>query len=453
MYKWIHLIAMIATVSSNFAWGDSKFANTTDEVVSKALLYIEKNQFQQPTGYYQAGEWSAQMKTYLIPALVGLGRMWGRPSEEPSAFVTSSMVNLLSEVYSLGYRSDQIPNMIKRAIPSYERYREGDIFHYYPVTEFKGLKMHLPPDPHYVPRAMMSMASIPPDADTTSVSFVALAHANLIINGIPFSKDSVPKGTLEQLNAWRDFDRTPHVYNRMFGVDETGAYMTWLWDEDANSSGFWSSMRHKPSRGYRIVHGKNDVDCVVNANVLRMFALTQNLDQPGYQSACKYLNESITKTVSFDTMAKFCGAYYPNTYGAIFSISTAYKAGATCLSDSRDYALSLLISRQREDGSWINDEHIGREDLVQSTASALGSILNYIDTNERKYDASIQRAVTYLISRSLKQGTDQVYWKGEVFFSGGPGGRNTILWRSNAYTTALSTYAIAKANAHLKGAK
>ena len=454
MYNWIHSIILTTLFSSSIVLAETKLTSELDDVVNKALLYIEKSQFEQETDYYKSGEWKAQMRSYLIPALAGIGRKWALPSEEPTVFVTSSMINLLSEIYSLGYKSDQIPNVIKRALPSYANYREGDIFHYYPLTEFNGLKMHLPPDPNYVPARMMSMATIPPDADTTSVSFIALANADLVLNGTPISKSSVPEGTLSKLNSWRDLNRSPHPYNRALGgIKNSGAYLTWLWDEDSESSGFWTSMFHDPSHGYRIVHGKNDVDCVVNANVLRMFALTKNFEQPGYNDACKYLNESITKHYQFETMAKYCGAYYPNTYGAIYSISNAYHAGASCLQESRDFTLDLLRTNQLPDGSWKNDEGIGREDFVQSTASALGAILNYITPNDRKYDETIKLAVKYLISRSRTRGPDQIYWKGEVFFSGGPGGRNTILWRSDSYTTALTTLAIAKANSYLKGIK
>ena len=421
-----------------------------DTVIQRSLNFLSQEQFAQNSGYYIPGEWPVEMKSYFIPALVGLGRTFARPSQEPTAFATASIMNLLSEAYLLDSKLQDVPSIIDRALPSFERYRDGDIFFYYPLTEFQEMKLHVPMDPHYVPRKMMSLALVPADADTTSVGFTALAFADLVLKQKPISEFTVPAETLNTFERFRDLRRDPHPYNRLNGgVKNSGAYMTWLWDENAESSSFFKSMNDSPKKGYRIVFGRNDVDCVVNANVLRLMSLTNNQNQNGYADSCKLLNESITKSRNFESQAKFCGLYYPNTYGAIYSISNAYNAGATCLNQSRARALELIVSSQKEDGSWSNDEGIGREDRVQTTASALSALLNYINSNDRNYSNIVRRAANFLVSQSKNKDNSRTYWKGEVFFSAGPMARNTILWRSNSFTTALSVLSLVKAKAYL----
>jgi len=281
------------------------------------------------------------------------------------------------------------------------------------------------------------------------VSFTALAYADLVQNRKPISEFRVPEGTLKALNDFRDVNRSPHPYNRSFGMKDTGAYLTWLWDEKAESSSFFKSMSDKPNKGYRIVFGRNDVDCVVNANVLRLLTLTNNQAQEGYANSCELLNSVILKEKT-----KFCGVYYPNTFIPLYTISNAYKAGASCLNKSRNEAINFILNRQNGDGSWTNDEGIGREDRVQSTALALNALFNYVDKNKDKdvpnLDSAVKQAVRFLLSQAKTKSGDQTYWPGEVFFSGSAMARNTLLWRSDAYTTSLVLLSLIKAEIYLK---
>lgn len=425
---------------------------SVDSVIQRSLNFLQDEQFSKNSGYYSPGEFPVNMKSYLIPSMVGLGRLWARPSHEPTAFATASIMTLLSEAYLLNPDLKSVPSILHNGLQSFDLYREGDIFHYYPKTEFKGRQIHVPRDTRYVPRAMIGLALVPPDADTTSVSFTAMAFYDQIFNNKKISEFQVPTETLKTLNLYRDVNRDPHLYNRLNGgVKNSGAYMTWLWDENAPSSSFFKSMNDSYKHGYRIVFGRNDVDCVVNANVLRLLTLTENTSEEGYKKSCEFLNQSILQTKALVSQAKYCGLYYPNTFGALYSISNVYKAGASCLEKSSTTALKMIIERQNEDGSWSNDEGIGREDRVQSTALALGAILNYIDLNDRYHAFYVQRGMDYLISRAKRKSSNKVYWEGEVFFSAGPAARNTILWRSDAYTTALVLLSLQKSKMYLNG--
>lgn len=441
------LITLLVAQTANAITVDLD-VNSIGPVVQKSLNFVSQEQFAEDSGYYSKGEWTVHMKSYFFPAVVGLGRTWGRPSEEPTAFATSSIVNIVSEAYLLNPKLQVIPSIIEKAIPSLEGYREGDVFYYYPVVDFKefqGQKFHAPRDPRYVPRKMLQFAMVPPDADTTSVSFTALAFADQIQNQKPMSSFKVPDATLKTFSDFRDVGRSPHIYNRLTGVKKSGAFLTWLWDEKAKTSSFFNSMKHKPIKGYRIVFGTNDVDCVVNANVLRLLTLTSNQNQEGYGSSCQLLNSAI-----LESRTDSCGVYYPNTYNPLYTISAAYKAGASCLNESRDQAVEFLLSRQNEDGSWSNEPGIGREDRVQSTAWALSALLNYVDIRDRRYFYTVQSAVHYLLSQAKTKSGDQTYWRGEVFFSGSAAARNTLLWRSNSYTTAMVLLSLVKAEIYLK---
>lgn len=419
----------------------------TSALMQKGLNFIQHEQFAKDTGVYNQGEWPVNMRSYLIPSVVGLGRSFSQPTDEPTAFVTSTVINMLTEVHQLKPELTGIPQIIDLGLPSLKYYREGDVFHYYPMSDYFEVKMHGPRGKGYVPRHMRSFALVPPDADTTSVSLMALANAEWVKNGTPVSQFKVPEATLKTLADFRDLDRKPYFFNSWHGAKNTGAYMTWLWDEHDPTSSLYRSMADKPKKGYRIVFGRNDVDCVVNANVLRMLKMTGNEGHEGFEQSCQYLNRMIEK----DEM-RYCAPYYPNTLNTFYSISNVYKAGASCISRSRDQAIKKILSRQNEDGSWKNDEGF-REDRINSTSWALLALLNYVEPTDRSLDYVVRLGVEYLKSQALAKGQDQAYWPGEVFFAGSALARSTLLWRSDAYTTALATLALAKSEKYLKGGR
>jgi hypothetical protein len=419
--------------------------------IHSSLEFLRKTQYSKKSDYYEPGEWRVVMKSYLFPSLVGLGRSFSRSTEEPTTFATASIMNLLSESYLRDPDLKDVPEMLNKGLNSFSRYREKEIFYYYPMVEFKDVRIHVPADPRYVPRSMISLALVPADADTTAVSHLAMAFHQQILNPTKIFTYKVPEETLSTFREFRDTNRDPHIYNKLDGVKNSGAYLTWFQDEnDGPSKTLFQSINKDYKHGYRIVFGANDVDCVVNANILRLLTLTKNTHLDGYKESCELLNQSILTTVSgFSSQIKYCGLYYPNSFGALYSISNVYQAGAKCLERSRDKAIQIIFEGQNEDGSWVNDKGIGREDRIQSTASAISALLNYLDVSDRKYERVIERGIRYLISAQQLSEEGDKYWEGEVFFSAGPAARNTILWRSDAYTTALALSALVKSKSYL----
>ncbi len=416
----------------------AKAAPSPDEAILKSINYMAGQQFQEKNEFYIKGEWPVQMKAYFLPAVLGIGRLFAKPTEEPTAFGTSSIINLLAEINIAKPGLQQIPKMVNDAVGSLLRYESDGVYSYYPFQQYKGTQVRGPMVKGYAPDIFLGLTNIPNDADTTSATYMALAYANSMNTGESISNFKVPEKTLNTFNTYRDVDRSAHYYNWLDGIKNTGAFLTWFQNEkDPNMP---KGVTARPDKGTRIPFGKNDVDCVVNANVMRLLQSTNNTEQPGFKDSCQLLNLVINKFKQ-----RQCGIYYPNSYAVYFTISNVYKAGATCLEDSRATAVQFMIQTQKDDGSWDNEPGIGRNDNVQSTALALNALLNYVEKGNAQYRFAIQSAVTYLLRRAKYNGDDQIYWSGEVFFSAVAQARNTVLWRSDSYTTALAAVALAKA--------
>ena len=421
----------------------AKAAPSPNEAVPKAMNYLAAQQFQSKNQFYVKGEWPVQMKSYFLPAVLGIGKLFGKPTEEPTAFGTSSIINLLAEIYIAKPGLVQIPQMLNDGVGSLLGYGNGNVYSYYPFQQYKGTQVRGPMVKGYAPDFFLGLTNIPNDADTTSATYMALAYVNSINTGEKISDFKVPQETLNTFNTFRDLDRSAHYYNWLDGIKKTGAYLTWFQNEKDPSMP--KGITARPDKGTRIPFGKNDVDCVVNANVMRLLQSTNNADQPGYKDSCQLLNLVINKYKQ-----RQCGIYYPNSYAVYFTISNVYKAGATCLEDSREKAVQFIIQTQKDDGSWDNEPGIGRTDNVQSTALALNALLNYVEKGNQQYRFAIQSAVTYLLRRAKYHGDEQIYWDGEVFFSAVAQARNTVLWRSDSYTTALVALALVKAQNFLR---
>ena len=115
---------------------------------------------------------------------------------------------------------------------------------------------------------------------------------------------------------FRDLQRKPHTYNALHHYEQTGAFMTWLWDETRPETP--RSLFARPDKGVRIPFKMNDVDCVVNANVLKLLSTTQQTSTPGYQDSCNYLNAIVEKKGYYS-----CGMYYPSQWVLPYVLATA----------------------------------------------------------------------------------------------------------------------------------
>ena len=417
-------------------------SESIDVVIHKSLNFIESEQKKENEDIYFKGEWPVEMRSYFLPALLGVGKLFARPIDEPTSFATASILNLLSGIYFEISGYQRIKPMMKNGLESIDlNYKSGDVYSYYTQVNFRGTIVRGPRAGHkYVPQFIQGLTNIPADADTTSVTYTAKYFDHVMSKTADFN---VPKNALDTFSQFRDIDRKAHYYNWLEGIKKSGAFLTWFIDE--KSPEMPRGIFAKPDMGQRIPFNVNDVDCVVNANVLRMLTLTKNQNQAGYKESCDVLNFSIE-----NDLQRRCGIYYPNSYAVFFTVSNAYTAGAMCLEISKKKSVQTILQNQDyNEGSWSNEPGIGRADKVQSTALALLALMNYSAKENIRYDYSIKLGTQFLLSQSKMKTETEIFWPGEVFFSAVAQARNTVLWRSDVYTTALVALALTKSQNYL----
>ncbi len=99
---------------------------------------------------------------------------------------------------------------------------------------------------------------------------------------------------------------------------------------------------------------KNDVDCVVNANVL-MYLGENN------PFVCSYINQAIK-------LDKPCSIYYSSRLSLFYMVSRAFENNITCFGENKDVIIDYILDCQNQDGSFGNE---------LETALALNTLLNF----------------------------------------------------------------------------
>ncbi|MCM2277351.1 MAG: hypothetical protein NDJ89_04690 [Oligoflexia bacterium] len=399
---------------------------TLTEIGRSALRYVESHQIENAPPYYP-GEWRTQV-TSTLPTLLGVG-LPGKAFEEPTAFVTGSIMNLLADLYLRHPEAklEMIPPMLEKARQSLEPYREKVGFNYYqPYTLENGIQVRRTAE-LFLLKPWLGFTYIPADADTTSVASLALFHLDRVRGG---QGEQPPAEVLAAFERHSDRNRPrSHGYNKLFGVVDSGAFLTWLMDDaDPSMPGSFD----KSEAGPRIPLGVNDVDCIVNGNVLRLLSATGNTGSTSYRNSCDYL-----RTVVRKKQYASCGLYYPNAYLLPYVLAQTLAAGADCLEDTREQVISFILQNQETDGSWVN-RGIGRLDPVQSTLWALGALLKLGKPEDPRILFSVAYGIHYLKTQMRESASGEIHWEGGVYFSAVAQVRNSVLWRSTDYTTALA---------------
>lgn len=411
---------------------------TLREISYQVLDYSLKTQ-NQIVGhkYYLKGEWPTDIQSTLVPAIVGVGSMFTTQSEA-TAFTTASVINVLAQVYlendnlKSDYPLNKIPLAIRDGIGSYSRYSDDSVFNFYPPLMMGNMQVRRPISMTLFP-IWFGFTNIPNDADTTSSVYSSLIY-NSKINGA--GDFQVPSEALKQISQHRDVDRSPMFYNRFEGRRNTGGFMTWLIDE--NSKAMPRFYFADPKRGERIPFNKNDVDCVVNANVLKMLALAKEPNLEGRAEACALLNDMIRK----DEHAS-CGVYYPNTLNLSFILATAEQAGETCISEkSHQLMIKKILAMQDGEGAWHNEKNIW-QDPVLTTSFAMYSLLHYSNARDYKTYVALMYGAHYLL-KNIQQKNNQIFWPADNFFTATAIARSLIMWRSSAYTNIVISSVLLK---------
>jgi hypothetical protein len=387
------------------------------EILS-ALAHLETSQAK-TRGAYEPGQWPTQVTAILLPSLVGVGR-WGKPYPEATIFTTSTIINVLRQIEGDGAEyQNKITPLINRAIAGFPAHAEPPFYNFYPLRKRNGAWVRGPRN-FYLAPYFRGLANIPPDADTTSVTYLAL-------------RSPVPDKVTAAFARFRDLDRKPHSYDKNLGVINTGAFMTWLMDEKD------PKMPRKfghPELGPRIPFGTNDVDCIINANVLKLLALQGKTRTPGYDEACDLLKDSIDRN-----QLGTCGIYYPSNYLLPVRVAELKELGGRCTQSHEARILQYVLDTQHPNGSWSNSPP-NRPDRIHSTALALNALMMLGDPGNTEHRRKVRNGVEYLLNQSRRDQNGNLYWKGQVFFSAVAQARFSVVWRSSSYTTVLAARAL-----------
>ncbi|MGZ3650329.1 MAG: hypothetical protein ACXWSC_04005 [Bdellovibrionota bacterium] len=393
-------------------------------LTDSALSFLGSQQVKQRRGIYAAGEWPSQVYSSPLPALFGIGRLEG--DEEATAFSTASVMNELAEIRDVRPELAQISALLGAALPSLERYREGDLYNFYPPLLWQGVRVHQPAAMRLSPQ-WKGITNVPQDADTTSAVYAARFYAGTL--------NALPSSVARSFARFRDRAREPHWYDRDLGFSNTGSFLTWQFDE--NDPSMPRSFFADPAEGTRIPFGHNDVDCVVNLNVLRTLALTKTTQQPGRAAACRLAGE----VVAGEKYAR-CGIYYPNTYAFAYSAAMADKVGETCLRPYGARLVEFVLRNQSTDDGWFNLGNQEVNDRVQSTAFAMIALARFGSSGVSRVRSALRRGTRFLYSRVKRSANGAMYWPGETFFTATAAARSLVDWRSDSFTTAVALGAI-----------
>ena len=418
-----------------------------ESTIAGALQYLEQTQVKEYVGFtHLKGEWETFMiNAGGVPLLGGKGAK-GRDS---NCFATATIHNLLAETYMSNKSLDKIPAMLNLAIENIKTYRDGDSFNFWPlVPAIKGVVKRKeynsgmsfvrgPNGFQLNSRFMRKAANIANDADDTAQSYAAL-KLNEIINS---SNDNEKIKIAPIFDEYRDIGRKKaHTMNLLGGLgSKTGAYLTW----HAQEGKFFGITDFFPNKkGEYVVFGVNDIDGVVNSNVLYALALYGELGEAeGVEASCALLK----KCIKSGLYGGRCDMYYPNRYTLHYAAVHAMTSGVSCLKGIEIDVIRDLKENQNEDGSWSLK---WIDDTSQSTAFALNALLDS-GVRNREVEEMIEKGVDYLLKIAKVTGLgvfidEVVFWDGGVFFSGGTIIYHSILWKSDAVTTAYIVAALEK---------
>jgi hypothetical protein len=415
------------------------------EARQSALNYVLNQQTRSETEVYQKGEWASQVTLGGIGHSLGL--LKDGPFEDANIFTTASIHNVLAEIYLKYNKDPRLTEALYSAIGSMNRYvTDKGSYDFWPRNPGLHGDIHMP---HFIITnpSIEGMLAIPADADDTAVVELTRLTDHLVCLSERGAGAQCPplNPHVDQLfTPYTDDARFPAPSNLFRAEISTGAYLTWLQREPLIPWLFHAIGAKE--NGSRIVLDKNDVDCVVNANVLRTLTLHGKKDAKGYAQACSLLLSNAE-----DEDFNSCGDYYPDTYWYHYAVARAYVDGADCLKPAALLAIRHILAHQEKDGRWKNQVIAG--DDILATAFAVGAVLKIGNPLEPSEQAAIRKGIAFLLSAVKKNRDGFTYWPGGVFFSAGVPARTGVLWYSDSFTTSIITLLLYDAQAWLPEAK
>lgn len=424
----------------------SAMASNLCQVRASSLQFILSHQVKENGSVFKRGEWPSVVNLGGWASYIGATKQGF--FEDRNLFTTVSVHNILAEIYLKYSRDPRLlasMNMAMNVIPEYQT--SSGAYNFWPKVQGSIKDLHLP---HFrlTSSSMEGTLAIPADADDTALTQYAfylrskICRINSPVGG---SECVTPDQNVERYyTPYTDRGRFPAPSNLSRGELGTGAYLTWFAKESWIPNLFFALSSH--ANGPRVVLDKNDVDCVVNANVLRTLTAYQKTNVYGYADACRLL-----KSNAKDKDYSMCGHYYPDTYWFHYSVARAYQDGASCLQEPALIALNHLLKQQKANGSWHNE--MFNNDEILATAFALGALVKVGNPQDSRQVEVVRKGLNYLLAQRKVDPYGQTYWNGGIFFSAGLPVRHHVQWYSHSFTTAIVTMLLYDVNGWLPEAK
>ena len=409
---------------------------SVEKALQESICFLQNAQESEDSEVASKGEWPSLMSNEQWTPFLGPK---GKSAIDFNNFTTASVAVILGEANQV-LPDPKIPLMLKQAGNALTTYEENDQFYFWKkLDKTKALKrktlfknkrneqVRRPTTFELKSKFINNLANIPADTDDTALSFLAYKY----INNQGGEPVYIPPASPEKVfTNFRDLNRqNAHFMNVLDETQsEKGAYLTWLKKEKMFSPWMWIPSGRKEN----ITFGTNDVDCVVNSNILTTLTEFNQTDSEGYKAACDHINQMFLEKKS-----KVCGIYYPSPHNLHYSAAKAYHHGARCLGPSMNVILDELKVGQKEDGSFPSDL---KDDDAHNTLYALNALLLIGNEDLNQTKSMIEKSMKYVLSQK-KSENGCSHWQGGAFFSGGTIIRKSLIWRSDAYTTALATQA------------
>jgi len=428
LHKILLIIFLISTAPLNATIPDSLLK----DAVGKAIRYLSTHQVKNDNDSLGLiGEWSSYIRNEAkIPFL---GKK-GKSAYDSNGFNTLFIFNILAEIYERSTDSSFIP-ILELALKNTRHYQNGNSFNFWPLLEKPNhsckrgnCKQRMPRHfPHHY-KMIREYANVYDDADDTSAGVLAYYYAQKY--KLKFTNPT-DENYYVNFVKYRDIGkRKANWYNKRLGHKKrTGAYLTWF-GPDRKHSGFFSwFFPHKHTQN--ILYGRNEIDCIVNANVLRTLYIKGDTLIAGINESKEFIRKSTLKNKCFT-----CGVYYPTEFSFHYSVAKAISSGVTGLEDVKQILIQQL-QRTLKGGS-VRYTEISDNNL-QATLYAVNALM-YLDQSKETLE-SIRPAIEYIYLNMIGE-KDEAHWMGGVFFSGGSAVRYLHVWRSDEFTTALALEAI-----------
>jgi hypothetical protein len=256
-------------------------------------------------------------------------------------------------------------------------------------------------------------------------------------------------------SEFTDTNRTKSDRHNDKSMGETGAFLTWLKDENA-------PVFKNPEFGV-VPLEVNNVDIVINANALLALSLFQKQSINGFNQAAELLMKCVENNSWTDA-----SLYYPNKLYFPYSLSRAWREGRLNINgiEKALQKLMLVLTEEQKDFERQNPKLKGAFPCGSDgnyTFSTTLFLLFLLNTGKKiseeaeiqiSYDKTVKAAIDFILQNSIKTKVlnrhhrqlpgiiEPVYWNSGVLYSSSI--KDLAEWRSDSQCTALVLEALAK---------